>query len=186
MVQFFGKIDKQDNTGKIRSQYPAWYFDNSVSELKENIDRKRRELKQGIIPLDVLPNFESDLEKEEKRYQDIVDSQPKMSDKDKDDVSKSFTSMGKKIQDSMFTHTEMDMGLASANEEARRMVDPVIDVTDKEIEVLKSVGIEHRNGKVSRNQLIRCWQIMGKSLGEDVNAERLRKPGTTNRRYIVR
>jgi len=185
-MEFFGKIDRQGGSGKIRSQYPAWYFDQQIEELQESVATKQRFLKQGVIPLDQLPNYESELKRDEQRLKDIVESRPKLSDIDKDKLDKARKSLGKRIQDSMFTHTDMDKGFASANEEAHRMVDPVIEVKDGDKELLDSMGITPTKGKISRNQATKVWQIISKALDEETNVEILRKAGTTGRRYIAK
>lgn len=186
MVSFFGKVDRQENTGKIRSQYPAWTMDNAVDELRESVASKRRMLDRKLIPLDQLPNYEAELERDEQRLKEIEESRPELKGEKKDELAKQRDQLGEKIADSMFTLTEMEMGLASPNEEAHRMVDPVIGVGGKMLTTLKDMGIKPIKGKISRNQAQKAWKIISKALDEDTNPERLRRSGETSRRYIVR
>ena len=180
-IEFFGAVDRQEDTGNIRSQYPGWFFDNQIEELKEDIDKRKRSLDKGIIPLDVLPDYEANLERDKKRYDDIVNSRPDLTEEDRDKLAKRRTVLGNRIAESMFTNTDMDMGYASPNEEARRMVEPCIDVKRDDIEYVESMGIEPVDGKISRNQATKVWQIMSKALDEDTNVEILRKPGKAGR-----
>lgn len=184
-IEFFGKVDRKEG-GKIKSQYPAWFFDKQMEELKESIDSKKKYLKSKVVPLDALPNYEAELERDEQLLKDIVDSKPKLTDNEKDNLKSFRERISKGIADSMFTNTDMDKGFASPNEEADRMVNPIIDVREKDIEVLKDLGIEHTNGKISRNKAAKAYQIISKLLGEDTNVERLRKAGTTSKRYIAK
>lgn len=184
MVKFFGKVDRKEG-GKIKSQYPAWFFDKQIDDLKESIESQERLIKSGAAR-EVSQDMEARLERDKQRYKDILESRPELSEGDKDELNKRYKEFGSKIQESMFTHTDMEKGFASPNEEAHRMSDPIIEIKDKGVEILKECNVIPIDGKVSRNQLTKAWQIIGKALGESTNAETLRRSGVTSKKYIVK
>jgi len=186
-IQFFGKVDKRKQDGKIASEYPAWYMRSQIEELEESINRKERELQRGTIPPSEVMYAKAELEKEQKRLGEIRESEPKLTDAERDSISKVYKELGKEIQDTLFTKTDMMKGLADAHEEARLMVGDVISVKDKAFaEMCEACGIPlEREGKarraISRNEASRVYKIIGRYLGENTNIERLRRDKITAR-----
>ena len=170
-IEFFGEIDK-NRSGKISSQYPAWYFDSQIEELSESIARKERSIKRGDMPSSEIGYAVSELDKERKKLDKISSSRPKIKGKDKDDMAKVYKEIGGQIAESMFTLSDMKRGTASAHEEARRMVKPIISVDPK---LAEACGVKTTDGKVSRNDASKMYKIMGKLIGDNTNVEALRK-----------
>ena len=83
-------------------------------------------------------------------------------------------------RDSMFTRSEMKKGLADPHDEARRMVQPCIDITGN-VHVARSCGIDVPTGqtKINRNQATKMWKILGRLCDERTNVEYLRKDRNT-------
>ena len=102
----------------------------------------------------------------------ISSSRPKLKGKDKDDIAKGYKELGGQIAESMFTLSDMKRGTASAHEEARRMVKPIISVDPK---LAASCGVNTKDGMVSRNDASKIYKIMGKLIGDNTNIEVLRK-----------
>lgn len=191
MPELFGAVDRNRVSKAIQSEYPAWYFETHIAEMKEGIERKKRELERGIVPQSEVPYMKASLEKEEIRLQEINDSKPKVTEKEKDNFAKARRHLAKEIRDSMFTRTDMLKGLASPHEEAIRMVDPIIKISKEVADLAESCGVDlnkscngkKRNGNISRNEASRIFKIIGKFLGEPTNVETLRKDRTTVRSY---
>lgn len=175
-VTFFGPMDRKrkDPRGAITSAYPAWYFDTHLDELKEDIDRKARDLARGVIPPSEVPYAKEELEKQKERYDAILSSRPKLSAKEKDELAKVYKELEQQIVDSMPTYTEMMKGHADPHEEARKMTRPYISV-GRHGDLFKKMNIPMDGNKVSRNGATRAYKILGKVLGERTNIETLRR-----------
>jgi len=180
-IKFFGKVDYNKH-GRISSEYPAWYFDTHIDTLKESINRKKRAIERGDIPPSELPYARVELEKEERRMDEINESKPKFTDKQVDTIAKVHETLGRDIRDSMFTREDMMRGTASPHEENRRENRPCIEVKGQVLEALEQCGIKHDNGKISRNQAAKAYKILGKSIGANTMVERLRKDGYIGRK----
>lgn len=170
---FFGDVDKNDK-GKIGSEYPAWIMGTHVDELREGIQQKERVMKAGLVDAANLPYHKETLNKEVKRLGEITTSKPILTDKQKETVELTYKKIQDEISNSMFTRSEMKLGLADAHEEARRMINPIIS-TDKD--VAKACNVPITGGRVSRNGAIKMYKIMGSFLNAQTNAEYLRKNG---------
>jgi len=175
-IEFFGAADRKGKTinGEITSEYPAWYLDNHVEELQRDIDRIEGGLKAHTIPDNSRPQHEAELKSLKERQLSIINSKPRLSGKDKDTLSDLYKDLVNQVSDSMFTRSEMMKGLASAHEEARRMVGSIINVGDNG-QIFMNMGITPIDGKVSRNQASRAIKIIGRLLGEPTNIEYFRK-----------
>lgn len=185
-IIFFGSPDRKGKTmeGRIGSEYPAWMKKQQIEEMEESIARKERELKQKLIPYDEVPYAEAELEREKERLYKINQSKPKLSAVDKDRIAKEYKRLSREVGGSMFTRSEMKIGTVSAHEEARRMVEPIIECQDESL--ARSCNVIPINGKISRNQATKIWKICGHALGEGgpgeaTNVETLRKDKRTAR-----
>ena len=170
-VEFFGKIDK-DRDGNIGSTVPSWYFDNKIETMKENISQRQRAIERGDIPPDHIYQTREDLKKEQERLSEIESSKPNFSESQRDYISKNYKELSGSIRESLFTRDDMQRGFADPHEEARRMTKPCIKVDP---ELARKCGKNPVNGMLSRNDAAEIFKIMGKSLGEETNVERLRK-----------
>ena len=81
---------------------------------------------------------------------DLIKKKVEKAEKDMEDI----------IKRTLFTDTEMKKGIADAHEEARRMVEKCIPVSDEIANVLSgcNVRINPDNKYVSRNELVKGWK----------------------------
>lgn len=178
-VQFYGDVDRNEK-GQISSQFPAWYFESHVDELKESIARKERSLQRGNIPPDAIPTTKAELARETVRLDEIMKSKPKLGDTERNLIWKHYKALGKKISETMFTRSDMMFGTASAHEEAKRMVDPIIELDKEQLALADGIGVAaDEDNKVSRNNAAKLFKMLGKLLGEPTNIEVLRKDKAT-------
>ena len=170
---FFGEVDYNQH-GRLANALPAWYFTRKEEEMKEQAAHIRYQLENDLIPYSEKNVHKERLKQLEGRLEKIKMSKPELSGKQKDEIAQYREELGKKISDSMFTYDDMHRGVADAHEEARRMTNPIIPV---KADFIKSFGLKAKDGKVSRNDAIRAWKILGRSLGPDeqTNAEVLRR-----------
>lgn len=176
-IKFFGEVDL-NKKGMKASEYPAWYFDRLIEDMEKEVSRKERALKAGQIRSDMVEKIRGEVEREKQRLYDIVNSKPKLTDFQKDKIAKEYDNLSNEIKESMFTRSEMMLGLASPHEEARRMSRPCIKINP---EIAKSLGMSTHNGMVSRNNAERAYKIIGKRLEANTNPEMLRRDKKTVR-----
>ena len=179
-VQFFGAVDRKGKKkdGKISSSLPCWYFPRKVEELEHDVEAKERSLVSGLLHPTAIPQVQFELAREKERLAEIRAAHVHLSGKEKDEAKAIYDDMGSQISDSMFTSYETTKGLADPHEEARRMKEPIINVDTRYKGVLANMGIEvGKGGKISRDDASRVYKILGKSIGENTNTERLRKEG---------
>jgi hypothetical protein len=70
----------------------------------------------------------------------------------------------------------MKRGVVDAAEEARRMSEPIIRLTDKELAIARNNGIRvSKDGKVSRDGATLIWKFARRALGEPSHSEYLRR-----------
>jgi hypothetical protein len=175
-MKIFGDVDKTKD-GKVKSQYPAWYYETHIDELRESIRHKEYQLESDLIPLSEKGITRERLKQEKERLEEIEKSKAKFTATEKDDLSKIRKDLGQRIKDGMFTRSQMEKGLADAHEEARRLSEPVIEIkTEVEKELAKECEVKVIDGKVSRKGAEKIWKIASKALGEMSNTEELRKP----------
>jgi tellurite resistance protein len=179
-VEFFGTEDRRlgRKDEPIVSEYPSWYFKVAMEELKESIDRKKRALESGNIPRSEIPYAEEELKRESKKMKQIISSVPKLNGADKDSMAKIYKKLKSAIGESLFTSYQMKKGLADAHEEARRMIEPIIDFKEEaEVMIASKMGITPREGRISRNEASRVFKIIGRLIDEPSNVEVLRREG---------
>ena len=181
-IVFFGEIDRTEK-GQIKSEFPAWYFENNIEDLNEEIGWKERALDRKNINWEDIESTKKEVEGLKKKADLIKKSKPKLKGADKDEIYKEYNRLGEEIRDSMFTRTEMMKGLASAHEEAKRMTEPGIKVDPK---LADACNIKLIGGKVSRNDASKMFKIMGKALGDvPTNTEYLRRDRNTGKVDVV-
>jgi hypothetical protein len=167
-TQFFSEADysTQEGIKKVASEYPAWYYNTMVDDLKEDIRREEFALESGVVPGDRRPQILDKVKRLKKKYDEILDSFPKLAEPEE---------LGKEISSRMFTRSQMQKGLADSHTEARRMVEPSITITPEVAEVAVSCNITPRDGKISRNEAEKIWKITSRYFGETSNSESLRR-----------
>lgn len=184
MVSFFGKVDR-NKKGDRSSEVPSWAMQTHINDLREGIESKERAIERGNIPLDAIPQTRAEIQKERQRLTEILESKPKTSPDVEDKLWKVYRSLGKDIQDTLFTRSDMKLGLASPHEEARRMVNPIIKVNKDIVELCKEngvpVAIKGNEAYLTRNNASKIWKWAGHFLGEPTNVETLRKDRVTAR-----
>ncbi len=184
-MKFFGKIDHNQH-GNISAQKPAWAMQSSIEDLEENINAKKIALEAGHVPYDSIPATKEELKKEEIKLKEIMESQPKFKDINEENAAyKIYKEMSDKIQETMFTRSEMKLGTVDAHEEARRMVDPIIKLTKEQAELARENNIKviEKPGGLytSRDGATQLWKLIGYYFSEKTNVETLRKDKATSR-----
>lgn len=172
-ISFFSETDM--NKGKISSEYPAWYFNTMIDDLKEDIRREEWNLEQNIVPRDQLPVIRDRVKRLKAKLDAVEAARPKFSDLDKNKLTKTMKELGKEITSKMFTRSEMKKGLADSHMEAKRMTYPSISVTPDIAEVAKMCNVPIVGGKLSRKSAEKCWKILANYHGEPSNTEYLRR-----------
>lgn len=172
-IVFFNEIDlKKDGT--LSSEYPCWFFDTHISEMQESIDSKERQLKLGLVHPEMIGRVQAEMERDQKRLDEIKASRPILSGGAKDFAYSEYKKIASQLSDSMPTRREDKNGFVNAHEEYKRLNTPHIKVDPK---IAEACGIKGTKGKLTAKQASRCYQIIGKALGENTNVERLRKDG---------
>ena len=179
-IQFFGEIDYHPTKKHLSSEYPAWYFDRPLEQVKEESERMEREMARGVVPADKIPIYREKLAANKEKYEKIVSSIPKLEGGDMDDLAKLRKDMSKEIKDGYYTRNQMQKGLVDAHKEAERMVKPIIPVDGKLAELAGACKVRVVDGKVSRDGMVKMWKMTGKLMNyhganEETNAEVLRR-----------
>jgi hypothetical protein len=177
-TNFFGKIDR-DFKDNVTSEFPAWYFETHIENMKEERATLIRRLERGEVPPDNVPYAKQDAAAIKDRIDEIEKSRPDIRDNERTDLQKLHKELSRKIADSMFTRSEMMMGTASAHEEAKRMTQQIIPLSVKLMGLAKSCNVTPVKSKVSRNEASKIWKILGRLIGEGTNVEGLRRDKAT-------
>ena len=174
-ITFYGEVDL-NKKGELASFMPAWSYRQLIDDMKEQIDSKKRSIDSGMLDAEVKTRTVEEHRKLKDRYESIISSKPKI---DPDRLTKVAASLGEKISEAMFTSDQMKKGLADAHEEARRMSQPCIKLTDDEAIMAQAAHIKGvKSGQsfiVSRTQAEKLWKLSRKALGELANTNELRK-----------
>jgi len=175
-VVWFSEVDINQH-GNVSSDFPAWYFDQHIRELQEDIARIERNVDLDLYRGQHLLKARKEIEMKKGRLTAIQESKPKLEGARKDKVASIAKELGIQIGRAMFTREEKQRGLVDAHVEADRWMNPCIEVkSDVEADYYKRKGVKIVGGKVSRIQAEICWKTMVKALGEEpiANTERLR------------
>lgn len=172
----FGQIDK-NRSGRIASEYPAWYYDVHIENLKESIGKAKRALDRGAVQPEMVPVMRVEIERDEAKLSEIENYQPKLSVAEREKLQKLYKEeLCPLISQSLFTYTQMQKGLAPAHEEAKRMIKPVLEVNSPMLaEMVEAVGGKLIGKKASRNDVAKVFKLVGRLLGEATNVEVLRR-----------
>ena len=177
-IRLFGKVDI-NKQGKIGSSVPAWSMTTHLENLEEETASKRRQLERGQILPDRIMEVRAEIEREEKRIQDIKDSKPKLNERQENELWAHYKSLGKDIGNAMFSRDDMKLGLANSHEEARRVSQPVMKVDERVADFCSANNIpvtEKRDGlHITRKGAELAYKYIGRYFNENSNTERLRK-----------
>lgn len=178
MVKFYGKIDINKH-GNISSALPAWSMQTKIEELTESVESAERQIERGEVPYDKMGEVKEKIRKGKEKLEMILSSKPALSEEQENKLWKIYKSLGKDIQDSLFTRSEMKLGLASPHEELKRMKEPIIRISPEIAEICKEnnvkVSSKSNTHYVSRDGASLMWKVIGKYFGEASNVETLRK-----------
>jgi len=187
-IRFFGKIDRNKHGG-IGSSVPAWAMRTHIENLEEEVASRKRSLQRGEVPPDKIMEVKTELEREEKRLDDIKNSRPKLTDEEEKRVDEAYKYLATAISESMFTRSDMHLGLADAHKEADRISKPCINIDKKYVDMFKENGVQvYSDGKehaVTRKGAELMYKYCGYYKGDNSNTEYLRKDKATNRTKTV-
>lgn len=174
-MKIYGDVDRMKD-GKIRSHFPAWYYEQQIEDLKESIRHREYQLDNDLIA-STERNIQRERLKQEKDKLDKIEfSRVKLTPIEKDEMGKFQKEMGTKIKNQMFSRSEMEKGTADAHEEARRMIEPIIEIKGEfDAKLAEECGVKVKDGKISRKDAEKMWKIASRALGEPSNTETLRK-----------
>jgi len=172
-ISFFGEIDLNDQ-GKIKSDMPAWYLERQIDEMEEGVSRKERMLKMGTVDPEVAPRMREEVKAERKKLEMIKGGRPNLTGTRKDTCFKVWENLGRQIGDSMPTRKQAKDGLVNPYDEMKRLKNKHITVNP---EIAAACGVTPHQGKITGDEANKCYQILGKALGENTSVEALRKDG---------
>ena len=176
-IVFFSEQDMTVKDGKkiISSEYPMWYNPNVVDEIEEDIRRDEYVLRMGYVKEAQLPQVKERLAGLQKKLEAIRESEPKLTDAQKDRLDRVSKNLGEEIKNKMFTYSQMMKGTADPHAEAQRMVTPSIPV-DKDIaQLAEACNVRVVDGKISRDGASKIWKISRRALGDMSDCEELRR-----------
>lgn len=179
-MEFFGEIDRNYKK-EIKSQYPAWTQRVHIDKLQESIADIHRRLENHTVPSENIQQERINLARFTEQLERILASRPKPNIGERQKLQKIYRNLSEKITEALFTRSEMQLGLADAHEEARRMVQPLIQLDPEELELAESCNVKITKKKVSRNDAAKMFKIIGHLIDEPTNIEVLRGDGATMR-----
>lgn len=173
--QIFGSLDL-DEKGKVRSQYPSWYFGHMADNLRDEVQRVEYQLEQGLIPRSEVSITSDRLVQKKKQLKELEGAIPDIVGKDKDKVMKVRDVLGASIADSMFSRDQMKKGLADAATELKRKTEPCIKIPAEVRSFAEACNVKISKGSLAtRDGAAKVWKIASRLLGESSNTESLRK-----------
>lgn len=174
MESVFGDIDR-NKEGRVASEFPAWSQLTQVDNLREEINQIDVGIRSGRFATDEIYKAKIDKANKESKLDAIMKSKPKPNDSERNMLYKHYRAFGSKISESLYTRSDMALGLAPAHEEAKRMKLPCIELTPDECAMAKSCDVTpDKKRMVSRDQATKVFKLLGKILDEPANVEHLR------------
>jgi len=174
-IQFFSEADMNDK-GYITSSMPAWYFDAHIDELRETMERKERAIKMGMVAQEDIFRTREEIKKEKAKLKSIENSKPELKGANKDRCWGAYKSLQDQIKYTMPTRKEAKDGLVSPQQELKRLKSKHIKV---DTEIAKACGVNVVKGHITGDEANKCYQILGRALGENTYTEALRRDGNT-------
>lgn len=172
-IQFFSEIDMNEK-GNITSSMPAWYFEAHMEELREGIEKKERALEAGLILQDQIARTKEEVKRERSKLKGIESSKPDLQGRNKDRCWNAYKSLQEQITETMPTRKENFDGLVSPQAELKRLKTKHVKI---DTEIAKACGVNVVHGKITGDEANKCYQILGRALGENTYTERLRRDG---------
>jgi len=174
-VKFFGEVDI-DEKGNITSSMPAWSMSQHIEQHEEEANKLRGALERGSVPQKDIADMKERLKQMDEKIVRIKESRPKLTDKQKDIVSRGVKEIGMDISNYMPSRSDMMKGLANPQHEHDRNTKPCIRLRNSEmINIAKSCGAKVHGNMVSRNDASRMYSIMSKSIELNPSVEKLRR-----------
>lgn len=174
-IQFFGEVDLNDEGG-IKSDMPAWYLERHIEYMEEDIARKERQIKLGTVDPEVLPRMREEVKAERIKLRKITDSKPNLTPGQRDRVFKAWERLGKRIQATMPTRKQSKDGIVDPYTEMKRMKTKHVAFDP---ELAAACGAKPIHGKITGDEANKCYQILGRAIGESTSVEALRRDGNT-------
>jgi hypothetical protein len=176
-ISFFTEVDMtQKDGGKIiSSEYPTWYSETMLEDMKEDMQRDEMILRLKSVPEQQYPAIRARIERTKKKLAQIEQGIPELSEQDKNRVQKVRKELSKEISSMMFTRSQMLKGLADGHQEAKRMSEFRIPVNQDIADVARGCNVPIVDGKISRSGAEKIWKIASKYFGEMSNVEALRR-----------
>lgn len=181
-IKFFGAVDREKNdpNGKILSAYPAWYYEEKIDKLKDDIAILENRLANGRVPASSIEDHKKELELRKTRLKAILLSKPKVTGKEKDEVGRCFKYLRDQIINRLPSRTDVQRGTVNIRNEVMWKKKPSIDISDH-LMVCESLGLSMpERKKITGHQGMLALKILAKLLGEEANIERLRRDFNNN------
>lgn len=176
-INVFGPQDR-DEKGRIKTDYPGFYFDQNIDDLEETIRQRASVIEDTSIPKAEREIAKTRYTEEKTRLEQIQAARPNLSGEELDWINKCAKEAGKLLSDAMPTYSEMEKRLIDAYKISKIMDQPSIDIS-KDTDLVQWVRClgkspNHR-GYISFTNLSICWKIARKLLDMPSNIEELRK-----------
>lgn len=184
-IVFFGSIDRKEKRqdGPIASSFPAWYMDQQVENLREQIESTERAIDRGYVPKDSIHESQMLLNERKKRLEEIEKSKPRLNAAQSQWLKKVASDLECNVKASLFSRDAMMFGEASAHDEMKRMTRGCVKIDPL---LAKQCGCRvNDEGMVSRNEASRALKIVNKLIGKPTNMEYLRRSEVTCRTQRV-
>ena len=176
-IRFFGAVDREKNdpNGKILSAYPAWYYDEKIDRLNDDIIVRENKIKSGRVPASSIEEERKELEARKERMKLIRGSRPKVTGKDKDEVVRFFRYIKDQVINRLPSRSDTERGTVNVRSEVMWKKKPSIDVSDY-IVMCESLGLAMpEKKKITGHQAMLALKVLAKLLDEEGNIERLRR-----------
>jgi hypothetical protein len=172
-IQFFTEHDI-DSNGHIKNAYPTYYNSKQRDDIEYEISMLEAGIKGGHYNSASEGIAREKLKKAKEALDKMNEVRP-LFEKEKDSIAALTRDAGQRISESMFSREEEKRGLTDAHELARRWTDPCIPVSDQIAEVATRHGMVVKDKKMNQVDLTRLWQMGQEALGENRDAEYLRR-----------
>jgi hypothetical protein len=172
-ISFFTEMDL-DKDGNIKASYPFYFNKRRMENSKMDLNRLERMVENKEVPNEFIGDVMDKIRNYKKELEALERYTPKAA-KNLDRIKKLSDTLKDYIAPSLFTRREMNLGLVDPHEESTRMSEPKISVNSETAAAVVKNGGRVDNGKVSRDDLTRLYQMCQHSLGEPGDVEYLRK-----------
>lgn len=176
---FFSEVDRDPRTGKVVSEYPAWWHTANVEDLEDEVDQMRLALSNGTLKPANVAEAERSLEKLQEKLEDIRKSEPKLDGTMKDDFAKAINFLKAQVRESMPSRESMARNMVDSRAESKLMSEPCIGIMNlpKGAILAAACNVPFKKDKpfLSRDHAIKILLITSKALNEPFFVESLRK-----------